>query len=162
MFMLSFRFSKKKALLFSGVFLFAVLAALFGGKLVGSVRQASLQSKVKTEKIEGGTEEQRQSFLGSFGWQVEKEPSTVMEIKIPEEFDKVYEEYNNLQKTQRMDLSPYKGKRCKKYQYAVLNYPDRPDHVVCTLLTYNGRIVGGDISALGDDGFTHGFARPVS
>ena len=42
MFMLSFRFSKKKALLFSGVFLFAVLAALFGGKLVGSVRQASM------------------------------------------------------------------------------------------------------------------------
>ncbi len=162
MVMLSFRFSKKKTLLFVGVFLFAVVAALFGGRLVDSVRQTSSQSKVKTEKIAGDTEEQRQSFLDSFGWQVEKEPSTIIEIKIPEEFDKTYEEYNNLQKTQQMDLSPYKGKRCKKYQYAVLNYPDRPEHVVCTLLTYNGRIVGGDISALGEDGFTHGFARPIS
>lgn len=162
MVMLSFRFSKKKMLFFVGVFVFAVTAVLFGGKLIGSVRQTASQSKVKTEKIAGETEEQRQSFIRSFGWEITEEPTTIMEIKIPEEFDDIYEEYNNLQKTQQMDLSSYKGKRCKKYQYTILNYPDRPDHVICTLLTCNGRIVGGDISATGEGGFTHGFAPPVS
>ena len=83
---------------------------------------------------------------------------TVMEVKIPEEFDSIYEEYNNLQKTQGMDLTKYQGKRCKKYQYSVLNYPDQPEHVICTLLVYDGRIFGGDISTSGEESFTHGFS----
>ncbi len=45
MVMLSFRFSKKKTLFFVGVFVFAVTAVLFGGKLIGSVRQTASQAK---------------------------------------------------------------------------------------------------------------------
>ena len=122
---------------------------------------AADQSTVKSEKIAGETEQQRQAFIRSFGWEIEEEPLTVMEVKIPDEFDAVYEEYNTLQKTQGMDLSKLKGKRCKKYQYAVLNYPDRPEYVTCTLLVRDGKIVGGDISCAGEDGFTHGFSLPA-
>lgn len=121
---------------------------------MAAVQQTAVQSKVKSEKILGGTEEERQKFIRSFGWEVAEEPLTVMEVKIPEEFDSVYEEYNNLQKTQGMDLTKYQGKRCKKYQYSVLNYPDRPEHVVCTLLVYDGRVVGGDISGVGEKGYS--------
>ena len=110
------------------------------------------------KKSWGGTEEERQKFIRSFGWEITEEPLTVMEVKIPEEFDSIYEEYNNLQKTQGMDLTKYQGKRCKKYQYSVLNYPDRPEHVICTLLVYDGRIIGGDISISGEESFTHGFS----
>ena len=158
MVIMSFRFSKKKLVFIVGIFLFAITAVLFGGKLIGAVQQTAVQSKVKSEKILGGTEEERQKFIRSFGWEVAEEPLTVMEVKIPEEFDSVYEEYNNLQKTQGMDLTKYQEKQKKKYQYSVLNYPDRPEHVVCTLLVYDGRVVGGDISGVGENGFTHGFS----
>ena len=114
MVIMSFRFSKKKLVFIVGIFLFAITAVLFGGKLIGAVQQTAVQSKVKSEKILGGTEEERQKFIRSFGWEVAEEPLTVMEVKIPEEFDSVYEEYNNLQKTQGMDLTKYQGKRCKK------------------------------------------------
>ena len=158
MVIMSFRFSKKKIAFIVGLFLFAITAVLFGGKLIGTVQQTAAHSKIKSEKILGGTEEERQKFIRSFGWEITEEPLTVMEVKIPEEFDSIYEEYNNLQKTQGMDLTKYQGKRCKKYQYSVLNYPDQPEHVICTLLVYDGRIIGGDISTSGEESFTLGFS----
>ena len=160
MFIMSFRLSEKKIFIAVGIFLLAA-AVLLGGKWIGSIQQTAAQPKGKSEKIMGKTEEQRQSFIASFGWETEEEPSLVMEILIPEKFDSVYEEYNNLQKTQGMDLSPFQGKRCKKYQYTILNYPDRPDHVSCTLLVRDGRIIGGDISGTGEESFTLGFAFPT-
>lgn len=87
MVIMSFRFSKKKLVFIVGIFLFAITAVLFGGKLIGAVQQTAVQSKVKSEKILGGTEEERQKFIRSFGWEVAEEPLTVMEVKIPEEFD---------------------------------------------------------------------------
>ena len=161
MVIMSFRWSRKKAGWIVGALLLAAGMLVFGGKIVGAVRQTAAQSTVKSEKIAGETEQQRQAFIRSFGWEIEEEPLTVMEVKIPDEFDAVYEEYNTLQKTQGMDLSKLKGKRCKKYQYAVLNYPDRPEYITCTLLVRDGKIVGGDISCAGEDGFTHGFSLPA-
>ncbi|MDD3193974.1 MAG: DUF4830 domain-containing protein [Oscillospiraceae bacterium] len=160
MIVMSFRLGKKRALCLIGFFLFVLAAILFGGRLIGAAQQTASQSKIKSEKIAGGTESQRQEFIASFGWEIETEPSLVMEVKIPETFDAVYEEYNNLQKTQGMDLSGFKGKRCKKYQYAVLNYPNQPEHVACTLLVRDGKIIGGDVSCGGENGFSHGFALP--
>ena len=31
-------------------------------------------------------------------------------------------------------------------------------YVICTLLVYDGRIIGGDISTSGEESFTHGFS----
>ena len=51
MVIMSFRFSKKKLVFIVGIFLFAITAVLFGGKLIGAVQQTAVQSKVKSEKI---------------------------------------------------------------------------------------------------------------
>lgn len=160
MFILSLKLNKKKLLLGIGIVLCAVAVVFAAGKLISGVQQTVAETKIKTQKTAGETESQRQSFLTSFGWQTSGEPAKIAEIRIPEEFDTVYEEYNNLQKTQGMDLSKYKGKRCKKYEYAILNYPDQPEHVSCTLLVVDGKIVGGDVCCTEGEGFTHGFALP--
>ena len=64
--------------------------------------------------IQAGENEQRIDFLKQFGWEVEQEPVSIEEIVIPQQFNQVYERYNELQKTQGMDLTKYAGKTVKK------------------------------------------------
>ncbi|MGI5967365.1 MULTISPECIES: DUF4830 domain-containing protein [Anaerotruncus] len=124
----------------------------------GKAAQAPAPSEIKVEKAAGKTNEQRITFLESFGWQVEPEEEEILEVKIPKELDEVYEKYNEIQKSQGCDLTKYGGKRCKRYTYIVLNYPDQPENVRANIVTYNGKIIGGDVCSVELDGFMHGFA----
>lgn len=105
-----------------------------------------------------GTNDERISFLVSFGWTVEEEPMDVREVVIPVEFSDVYTAYNEMQNAQGFDLKPYAGEKCTQYRYIVTNYPDTDDTVIATLLVFGDRIVGGDLASDAADGFMHGFA----
>ena len=59
----------------------------------GKAAQAPAPSEIKVEKAAGKTNEQRITFLESFGWQVEPEEEEILEVKIPKELDEVYEKY---------------------------------------------------------------------
>lgn len=161
MFVVSMRVNRKKSWLAAGLALCAVLVVIAAVKGFFVVQQTWAENKINEQKVAGKTEQQRQDFLASFGWECLAEPDEVVEIKIPETFDKVYEQYNNIQKQQNMDLSKYQGKRCKKYIYTITNYPGRPNGVSCTLLVYQGKVIGGDITGTGENAFTHGFALPA-
>lgn len=81
----------------------------------------------------------------------------VKEVTIPSNFDKIYTEYNEIQKKQGLDLSKYKRKTVTKYTYEVENFEKWQGKVFVTLLIYNDRIVGGDISSALENGFVCGF-----
>ena len=106
----------------------------------------------------GMTNEERITFLQSFGWTVEEEPADTREVVIPAVFNDVYTAYNAMQNAQGFDLKPYAGEKCTQYRYIVTNYPDFADTVYATLLVCGDRIVGGDVSSDAQDGFMHGFA----
>ncbi len=103
--------------------------------------------------------EDRVNFLRQFGWEVDPTPTKEETVTIPDEFDRIYTGYNNIQKEQGLDLSDYKRKEVIRYSYNVTNYPDYAEPVNATLLVYRNRVIGGDISAAAADGFTHGFEK---
>lgn len=105
------------------------------------------------------TIEQQADFLKSYGYEAEKQPLLIEEIIIPSEFDDAYESYNNLQKISGFNLEKFKGYRVKKYTYLVTNYPEAKEDIYANLLIYNGKVIGGDISASSNDGFVHGFVK---
>lgn len=107
--------------------------------------------------IQAGENEQRIDFLKQFGWEVEQEPVSIEEIVIPQKFNQVYERYNELQKTQGMDLTKYAGKTVKKVVYQITNYQRQDTIVHATLLIYHDKVIGGDISSAELDGFMYGF-----
>ena len=107
--------------------------------------------------IQAGENEQRIDFLKQFGWEVEQEPVSIEEIVIPQQFNQVYERYNELQKTQGMDLIKYAGKTVKKVVYQITNYQRQDTIVHATLLIYHDKVIGGDISSAELDGFMYGF-----
>lgn len=104
---------------------------------------------------------QRVSFLQSLGWQVSEKETDCKVIKIPTDFNTVYNAYNKLQKQQGFDLSKHKGETVEIYTYDVYNYPDKPDNIVTHLIVSNDMLVGGDVCSTEKDGFIHGL-MPVN
>ena len=121
------------------------------------VAAAEAPDGVKYDNV--GTNEERIAFLGQFGWQVEAKPSEEQKVTIPSEFDDVFTGYNELQKSQGLDLSDYSKCEADKYTYVVTNYPDYDGLVFANLLVYRGTVIGGDISSADPDGFVHGFEK---
>ena len=107
------------------------------------------------------TDAERMSFISSLGLIVENEPSAVAEIRIPDEFDETYKNYNELQEQSGLDLEPYKGCTVKKWTYTVINYPgyEESQSIKINLLVYKEKIIGGDICSLEIDGFMTGLIK---
>lgn len=103
------------------------------------------------------TNEDRISFLSQFGWEVDAESVEEETVTVPEEFNKVYAGYNEIQKGQGLDLEKYKQKEITRYTYTVTNYPDYTGKVYANILVYRGTVIGGDISSADIEGFVHGF-----
>lgn len=160
MLMYAFRFNRRVRR--SALLLLLLLAVMAAGRLVlNLIPEGNATLTGATIKRQSGkTEEQRQEFLAALGWVVNPEPDEVVEVIIPKKFDEVYENYNNIQKEQGMDLSRYRGKRCKRYSYTVLNYPGSAQNVRLNLLVCGNKIVGGDVSSMGLDGFMQGLVFP--
>ena len=83
-------------------------------------------------------------FLARFGLETDDAPVSFEEIKIPESFDAVYQDYNAMQIVSGFDLSRYKGKKAVRYTYRVLNFPYN-GNVFANVICVNGKPVAGDI-----------------
>lgn len=99
------------------------------------------------------------AFLGQFGWVVDAGSVETAQVTIPAEFDKVFAGYNELQKSQGLDLSKYKKKSVTRYTFTVTNYGGRQGTVYANVLVYRNRVIGGDICSADVNGFIHGFER---
>ncbi len=107
------------------------------------------------------TEAQRQEFMKSMGWEVSEEYIECKATVIPEEFNDVYTNYNKLQKEQGFNLEKYKGKTVEIYSYRVYNYEGHENNecMVCTLIIYDGVLIGGDVCCTELDGFMQGLRK---
>ena len=93
-------------------------------------------------------------FLSSYSISVDAEAPASEEIKIPQEFDSFYEDYNLLQIESGLDLTKYKGKRAVRYTYTVLNFPDAmPGEILANVICVNHKPVAGDIMCPALTGF---------
>ena len=105
------------------------------------------------------TNDDRIRFLEQFGWQVDPEAVESIEVTVPEEFDKIFSAYNELQKSQGLDLSRYKKKNVMRYTYEVTNYDGYNGTVYANILVYRNKVIGGDVCSADVKGFMHGLAR---
>ena len=112
---------------------------------------------INYEKIKDNDD--RVEFLSQFGWEVKDEPLETVEVVIPTEFDSVFAGYNEIQKTQGLDLGKYKKKTVTRYTYEVTNYPNYQGAVHANVIVYRNRVIGGDICTADADGFIHGFEK---
>ena len=98
-------------------------------------------------------------FLSQFGWTVDGASAENSKVTIPENFDKVFAAYNEMQKTQGLDLSKFKKKELTRYTLRVTNYQGYEGTVYANVLVYRNKVVGGDICSADVKGFVHGFEK---
>lgn len=106
------------------------------------------------------TNEDRLSYLASFGWEVESEPCQTQEVRIPTDPSEVFKRYNALQREQGFDLDAYAGKTVRRYVYVITNYPTGESGYFATLLVYNNAVIGGDVCSSARGGVMHGLSMP--
>ena len=82
------------------------------------------------------------AFFSQLGIDSESAPESEQSVRIPDEFDEVYNEYNELQKKAGLDLSAYKGKQAKQLKFRIKN--GAADYAV--LLVTNNRVIGGHLT----------------
>lgn len=104
----------------------------------------------------GETDTNNIVFLKGYGWEVRTKSVEKEEIIIPKPFDRVYENYNDIQLKAGLDLRPYMGMKGVRYTYIVENYPkDVGEEVRANVICINNEPVGGDIMTVSIRGFIH-------
>lgn len=104
----------------------------------------------------GETDTNNIVFLKGYGWEVRTKSVEKEDIIIPKPFDRVYENYNDIQLKAGLDLRPYIGMKGVRYTYIVENYPkDVGEEVRANVICINNEPVGGDIMTVSIRGFIH-------
>ena len=133
----SIKTTKTKILGTVCVILAAIIAAILffvGGSGENAAESISLRVTNNGERME---------YIASKGFKTAGEPSLVEEILLPEEFDEILSEYNELIKKSGFDLSPYYGKTVKKYVYPVAE----KEETFVTLFVFEEKIIGADVAS---------------
>ncbi len=150
----------------SGIKFFAVIALSVAVlataiAILPSVSAASDVASVSTNYKNIATEEDMINFLSQFGYETEAKPVKTFEIEIPKEFNSIFEEYNEIQRSQGLNLKRYAGKDATVYVFKIKNY-EYDGEVFASIFIRNERIIGGDICSKDGDGFVHGFEKPFA
>lgn len=104
----------------------------------------------------GETDTNNIVFLKGYGWEVRTKSVEKEDIIIPKPFDRVYENYNDIQLKAGLDLRPYMGMKGVRYTYIIENYPkDVGEEVRANVICINNEPVGGDIMTVSIRGFIH-------
>ena len=131
-----------------------------GGVAVGAPEaESGVTVSIRYDKVKSADD--AAAFLSQFGWVVDAGSAETQEVTIPAQFDKVFAGYNELQKSQGLDLSKYKKKAVTRYTFSVTNYDGYEGTVYANVLVYRGRVIGGDICSADVNGFIHGFEKPA-
>jgi hypothetical protein len=99
------------------------------------------------------TNEDRIKFIEQFGIKVKDSAKEEVSFRIPESFDRVISGYNEIQKSQGLDLSRYKNKKVTRYTYEAENVPGHDGAVLVNITVFRNTVVACDISSTSPDGF---------
>lgn len=138
------------AILFSAAVLVGIVAFVPSIDSTGETAVAMLDYKGVA------TVEEQLRFLAELGYEAKSIPVFTDEVTVPRVFDSVYEKYNDIQKAQGLNLEKYKGKTVLRYTYEL---KETEEDAYVTLLIYKNRIVGADVTVMGEKGTVKGLEK---
>jgi hypothetical protein len=85
--------------------------------------------------------------------EVSGEAKESVSFTVPENFDTVIAGYNELQRSQGLDISKYKNKKVTRYTYEIGSFGDYDGAVFVNLIIYKNTVVACDVSSADPHGF---------
>ena len=101
---------------------------------------------VGANQIDLSTNEKRVQYINTLGIELQSDDFTQKQVVIPQTFNKVYDNYNNLQLKSGFNLKNYCGKQVTIFTYNI------DSQTVVNLITFNNKLIGGDVASLKIDG----------
>ena len=89
----------------AGLLVLCALALGVGRLVVGGEPETVSVSAGDSIACKLKTNEDRVNFLRGYGWEIDETPVTEQAVRIPDVFDAAYQSYNELQKSQGLDLT---------------------------------------------------------
>ena len=137
-------------------FVFATVALMIGLVILGqdgSILAMSDSTEIRFDGMKDNSD--RVAFIESFGVKVNATPTEEKTFRLPEDFDRIVAGYNEIQKSQGLDLQRYANKKVTRFTYEVTNFKDTGRAVYVNMFIYRGRIIAVDISSGGANGFVY-------
>ncbi len=133
------RFYKKKSFYIAVILLmFATIISVFILCRLNKVPSVSYCEGIGKFRLEAYSKEDREEFFEQFSYKAEE--ISVEEITIPCESVQ-FEEYNELQKSQGLDLMPYCGKVAKMYTMKLSGNAEE-EELFGVLIVYKDKVIG--------------------
>ena len=142
---------KASGLKFFGVLALSIAILATAISILPSVTASTDVAAVSTNFKNVSTVQDMTNFLYQLGISVDPEPIEVFEYEIPTEFNSVLESYNEIQRSQGLNLKRYLGKDATVYIFKVNDHETDAD-IFATLFIRNGRVIAGDISSTEGEG----------
>ena len=118
------------------------------------------RSSAPDQAVTLAANEQRLTYLRELGWEVVPEPVETLDLQLPEDLKPQWGDYLKLQKQQGFPFADCAGQTVRRFTYTVTNYPEIPEGVQVNLFLCEDRLVGGDIIAIGENGFQSALTFP--
>ena len=130
------------------------VAALIAIVAVGNYESQALSASSESVDFSGiKTNEDRLKFISQFVPGVSGEAKESVSFSVPEDFDRIMLSYNEIQKSQGLDITKYKNKKVTRYTYELEKYGEDEVPVFINLIVYRNKIIACDISSQDPTGF---------
>jgi uncharacterized membrane-anchored protein len=126
-----------------------IVLAIFIAGNAGVKKEASAEN-LGTYSLLAKNRTDIDNFLLQFDYIALNDSVKEEDIKIPKEFNDVYSEYNELQKSQGLDLSQYKGQQAKQFTFMVEkasphSTEEPTQQLYAVLIVRKGYVIGGHL-----------------
>jgi hypothetical protein len=129
------------------------LAVLVGALVIGRSDAVAASGSAGVDFGGIKTNEDRIAFINQFGITVSGDPKEEVEFRVPSKLEGVLADYNELQKSQGLDLTRYKNKKVTRYTYEIDGFGDYTGPVCVNLIVFRNRVVACDVSSTDPSGF---------
>ncbi len=129
------------------------LAVLIGALVIGQSDAVAVSAASGVDFGGIKTNDDRLAFISSCGIEISGDPKEEVTFRIPDKLEGVLAGYNELQKSQGLDLSKYKNKKVTRYTYEIDGYGDYSGPVCVNLIVFRNKIIACDVSSADPSGF---------
>ncbi len=141
------------------------LAVIVGGAALLGVLLFALagclgRKDAEQKEIPAATAEERLRYLTDLGWQAEPDPVETLTLELPGDLAGKHGDYVALQEKQGLPFALFGGRTVERYTYALTNYPGYDGPVQADLYVCDGQLIGGDVTAPGENGFLRELTFP--
>lgn len=143
MFVFNFKIKAKKTVILAAVL--SVTAAIICTAVTVAINSRLPDTAVSDKTGEYSlalNDGEEKKFLEQFGVETADAKPEKRSVVIPSDFNKYYEEYNELQKKIGLDLAKFKGKEVTE----IIVPLEKPKDNNAVLLVYKNRVIGGHIT----------------